>query len=146
MKPLALREQPYLPFGPSTMPRPWTGRKPLPESKKKLPEFDSFKLPPPGKKGVKPVQSPGPFLMGSGPKEKPMTREEVLGEPLTAEEVKELVKGCLKTRRQLNMGWLVIFRLFTEIRFASHTLFLQRKFEEGMVINYYFESHSTVDG
>lgn len=104
MKPLSLREQPYLPFGPSTMPRPWTGRKPLPESKKKLPEFDSFKLPPPGKKGVKPVQSPGPFLMGMGPKDKAMTREEVLGEPLMVEEVKELVKGCLKTRRQLNMG------------------------------------------
>ncbi|ONK69115.1 uncharacterized protein A4U43_C05F19510 [Asparagus officinalis] len=104
VKPLALREQPYLPFGPGTMPRPWTGRKPLPESKKKLPEFDSFKLPPAGKKGVKPVQHPGPFLMGAGPKYTAMTREEVLGEPLTAEEVKELVKGCLKTKRQLNMG------------------------------------------
>lgn len=33
-----------------------------------------------------------------------MTREELIGEPLTKEEVKELVKGCLKTRRQLNMG------------------------------------------
>lgn len=104
VKPLALREQPYLPFGPGTMPRPWTGRKPLPESKKKLPEFDSFKLPPAGKKGVKPVQAPGPYLMGSGPRERAMSREEVLGEPLTAEEVKELIKGSVKTRRQLNMG------------------------------------------
>lgn len=85
------------------MPRPWTGRAPLPPSKKKLPEFDSFKLPPPHKKGVKPVQRPGPFLAGSGPKYV-MTREEILGEPLLEEEIKELVKSCIKSKRQLNMG------------------------------------------
>ncbi|XXG59035.1 hypothetical protein AAC387_Pa04g1187 [Persea americana] len=102
VKPLALRE-PYLPFGPGTMPRPWTGRAPLPASKKKLQEFDSFRLPPPHKKGVKPVQAPGPFLPGSGPKYV-MSREEIIGEPLTKEEVKDLIKSCLKTRRQLNMG------------------------------------------
>ncbi|KAM1029182.1 hypothetical protein ACFX2A_042724 [Malus domestica] len=50
------------------MHRLWTGRAPLPASKKKLKEFDSFQLPPPHKKGVKPVQSPGPYLAGSGPK------------------------------------------------------------------------------
>ncbi|XP_010917763.1 CRS2-associated factor 1, chloroplastic [Elaeis guineensis] len=104
VKPLALREPPFLPFGPSTMPRPWTGRAPLPPSKKKLPEFDSFKLPPPEKKGVKPVQSPGPFLTGSGPNYDAASREEILGEPLAEEEIKELVKSCMKTRRQLNIG------------------------------------------
>lgn len=104
VKPLALREPPFLPFGPTTMPRPWTGRAPLPASKKKLPEFDSFKLPPPWKKGVKTVQAPGPYLAGSGPKYTAATREEILGEPLTNEEVKELIKGCLKSKRQLNMG------------------------------------------
>ncbi|KAG1346702.1 putative CRS2-associated factor 1, chloroplastic [Cocos nucifera] len=104
VKPLALREPPFLPFGPSTMPRPWTGRAPLPPSKKKLPEFDSFKLPPPEKKGVKPVQSPGPFLAASGPNYDAASREEILGEPLAEEEIKELVKGCIKTRRQLNIG------------------------------------------
>ncbi|XP_072967482.1 CRS2-associated factor 1, chloroplastic [Typha angustifolia] len=104
VKPLALREPPFMPFGPSTMPRPWTGRAPLPPSKKKLPEFDSFRLPPPGKKGVKPVQAPGPFLAGAGPKYHAASREEILGEPLTKEEVDDLVKGCIRTRRQLNMG------------------------------------------
>ncbi|CAA7410097.1 unnamed protein product [Spirodela intermedia] len=104
VKPLALREPPYLPFGPATMPRPWTGRAPLPPSKKKLPEFDSFRPPPPGKKGVKPVQSPGPFLAGAGPKYEAATREETLGEPLTQEEVKDLIKACIKTKRQLNIG------------------------------------------
>ncbi|KAK4352864.1 hypothetical protein RND71_028382 [Anisodus tanguticus] len=68
LKPNKLREPLVSPFGPESMGRPWTGRKPLPPSKKKLPEFDSFQLPPPHKKGVKPVQSPGPFLAGSGPK------------------------------------------------------------------------------
>ncbi|XP_020591459.1 CRS2-associated factor 1, chloroplastic [Phalaenopsis equestris] len=104
VKPLALREPPFLPFGPTTMPRPWTGRAPLPASKKKLPEFDSFRLPPPGKKGVKTVQAPGPYLAGSGPKYMAETREEILGEPLEKEEVKELIKGSLKSKRQLNMG------------------------------------------
>ncbi|URD87940.1 CRS2-associated factor 1 [Musa troglodytarum] len=104
VKPLGLRESPFLPFGPTTMPRPWTGRAPLPPSKKKLPEFDSFQLPPPGKKGVKSIQAPGPFLTGSEPKYRAASREEILGEPLTAEEIKELIKGCLRTKRQLNMG------------------------------------------
>lgn len=33
-----------------------------------------------------------------------MTREEILGEPLLEEEIKELVKSCMKSKRQLNMG------------------------------------------
>ncbi|KAK9073750.1 hypothetical protein SSX86_006344 [Deinandra increscens subsp. villosa] len=102
IKPLKLREPPIAPFGPGTMPRPWTGKKPLAPSKKKV-DFDSFTLPPPHKKGVKPVQAPGPFLPGSGPKYV-QSREEVLGEPLTKEEIDALVKGCLKSTRQLNMG------------------------------------------
>ncbi|KAJ6331161.1 hypothetical protein OIU76_009693 [Salix suchowensis] len=85
------------------MPRPWTGRAPLPPSKKKLREFDSFVLPPPDKKGVKPVQAPGPFFPGAGPRYA-KTREEILGDPLTQEEIQELVEGCLKAKRQLNMG------------------------------------------
>ncbi|CAL4939673.1 unnamed protein product [Urochloa decumbens] len=103
-RPVALREAPFLPFGPEATPRPWTGRKPLPKSRKEMPEFDSFVLPPHGKKGVKPVQSPGPFLAGMEPRYQAASREEVLGEPLTKEEVAELVKGSVKTNRQLNMG------------------------------------------
>ncbi|XP_028806550.1 CRS2-associated factor 1, chloroplastic isoform X2 [Neltuma alba] len=103
VKPLKMREPPFVPFGPTTVPRPWTGRAPLPPSKKKLKEFDSFVLPPPHKKGVKPVQKPGPFLPGTGPRYV-QSREEVLGAPLTQEEIDELVKGCRKTKRQLNIG------------------------------------------
>lgn len=103
MKPLKLREAAFAPFGPTTMGRPWTGRAPLPPSKKKLKEFDSFQLPPPNKKGVKPVQKPGPYLPGTGPRYV-STREEILGEPLTAEEVRELVESGKRSSRQLNMG------------------------------------------
>ncbi|KAK3210654.1 hypothetical protein Dsin_015360 [Dipteronia sinensis] len=103
VKPLKLREAPYAPFGPTTMPRPWTGRAPLPPSKKKLKEFDSFQLPPADKKGVKPVQKPGPFLPGTGPRYV-YARDQLLGEPLTKEEVEELVHSSLKSSRQLNMG------------------------------------------
>ncbi|XP_059431369.1 CRS2-associated factor 1, chloroplastic [Corylus avellana] len=102
-KPVKLRERPFVPFGPTTMPRPWTGRAPLPPSKKPLREFDSFRLPPPNKKGVKPVQAPGPFLAGAGPCHA-ASREEILGEPLTKEEIGALVNGCMKSNRQLNMG------------------------------------------
>ncbi|CAI0628720.1 unnamed protein product [Linum tenue] len=102
-KPLKLREPPFSPFGPVTMPRPWTGRAPLPPSKKKLKEFDSFQPPPPGKKGIKSVQAPGPFQPGTGPRYV-NTRDEILGEPLTKEEIKALVEGCIKAKRQLNMG------------------------------------------
>lgn len=103
LKPNKLREPLVSPFGPESMQRPWTGRKPLPPSKKELPEFDSFQLPPPYKKGVKPVQAPGPFLAGSGPKYV-KSREEILGEPLTKEEKMELINSCKKTTRQLNIG------------------------------------------
>ncbi|XP_057836964.2 CRS2-associated factor 1, chloroplastic isoform X2 [Cryptomeria japonica] len=103
VKPLALREAAYVPFGPTTMPRPWTGRAPLPPSKKKRPEFDSFQLPPPNKKGVKHIQPPGPFAEGQGPKYV-KTRDEILGERLTKEEVKQLVESSCHSSRQLNIG------------------------------------------
>lgn len=123
---MALREPPFLPFGPKETPRPWTGKAPLPPSKKKLPEFDSFN-PPRGKKGVKPVQSPGPFLAGSGgPRYHAASREEILGEPLTKEEIGELIKGCLRTRRQLHMG--IFGRTFLFFKFQVKVpLILQRR-------------------
>ncbi|EPS60011.1 hypothetical protein M569_14792, partial [Genlisea aurea] len=101
LKPVKLREPLVSPFGPTTMAKPWLGKKPL--SKKQLPEFDSFKPPPPQKKGVKPVQAPGPFLPGSGPKYV-KSPEEIMGPPLTKEEILQLIQTCQKSRRQLNIG------------------------------------------
>ena len=54
----------------------------MPQSHKELLEFDSFVLPPAGKKGLKPVQSPGTFLGGMEPRYQASSREEALGEPL----------------------------------------------------------------
>ncbi|KAK4791045.1 hypothetical protein SAY86_031458 [Trapa natans] len=108
VKPIAIREPAYLPFAPPTMPRPWTGKAPLKtkhekEKKKKIPLFDSFNPPPPGKKGVKYVEMPGPFQLGKYPKEG-KSREEILGEPLKKWEIKMLVKPYLSDNRQVNLG------------------------------------------
>lgn len=85
------------------MPRPWTGKQPLKKSKKKIPLFDSFNPPPPGEKGVKHVEMPGPFPLGKYPQEG-KTREEILGEPLKRWEISMLVKPLLKDNRQVNLG------------------------------------------
>ncbi|KAE8722639.1 CRS2-associated factor 2 [Hibiscus syriacus] len=102
-EPIAIREPAHFPFAPPTMPRPWTGKAPLKKSKKKIPLFDSFNPPPPGQKGVKFVEMPGPFPFGKYPKEG-RTREEILGEPLKKWEVKMLVKPMLSDNRQVNLG------------------------------------------
>ena len=90
------------------MPRPWTGKAPLKKSKKKIPLFDSFNPPPPGTKGVKHVEMPGPFPLGKFPVEG-RTREEILGEPLSKAEIRMLVKPYLSHNRQVNLGELSNF-------------------------------------
>nr|GME21233.1 CRS2-associated factor 1, chloroplastic [Ipomoea batatas] len=52
---------------------------------------------------MKMVSPPGPFLAGSGPKYVKAIAD-ILGEPLSKEEIEELVSSCNKTKRQLNMG------------------------------------------
>ena len=113
VKPIAIREPAFLPFAPPTMPRPWTGKAPLKSSKKKIPLFDSFNPPPPGTKGVKLVQLPGPFPLGQHPKEG-KSREEILGEPLKNWEIRMLVKPHLSHNRQVNLGeiWVLFSSFF----------------------------------
>eukprot|EP00897_Mesotaenium_endlicherianum_P000540 jgi/Mesen1/10487/ME000083S09998 len=108
--PIGFREPPMSPFGPSTMSRPWTGGAPMQKSKKNrlpriLPEFDNFaELPPAGRRhGPKPVQPPGPYAADEGPKYV-RTREEIMGEPLTRQEVQEMIDDCSRTNRQVNLG------------------------------------------
>ena len=89
------------------MSRPWTGGPPLKKAKKGrlpkiIPEFDSF-CAPRLIKGAKPSDGPGPFAAGEGPRYT-RSREEVLGEPLTRAEVRELVADCMKGNRQVNLG------------------------------------------
>lgn len=85
------------------MPRPWTGKAPLKSTKKKIPLFDSFNPPPPGKEFSKYKEMPGPFPFGRYPK-KEKTREEILGEPLKKWEIEKLVHPRLSDNRQVNLG------------------------------------------
>lgn len=111
VEPIGFRGPQYSPFGPSTMSRPWTGGAPMKKSKKNIqkiprvtPEFDSFlSVVPKGVKGVKSVEPPGPLREGEAPKYV-TTREEVMGEPLTEEEIRELLEDNRKERRQLHIG------------------------------------------
>ncbi|KAI5072266.1 hypothetical protein GOP47_0012372 [Adiantum capillus-veneris] len=100
---LRYREPPFSPFGPSTIKRPWIGDRPNNLSKKKPRVLDSFNPPPPNLKGVKYVQDPGPYPEGQGPKTA-KSREEIMGEPLTKEEIVYLVEKCRREPRQLNLG------------------------------------------
>ncbi|KAH7420772.1 hypothetical protein KP509_13G021700 [Ceratopteris richardii] len=100
---LKYRETPFSPFGPSTIGRPWIGGRPHNPSKKKKIVFDSFKPPPKDMKGVKHVQDPGPYPEGQGPKVA-RSREEIMGDPLTKEEIVYLVEKCKREKRQLNLG------------------------------------------
>lgn len=108
--PVGFQEK-FSPFGPGRLDRYWDGQAALPipsivdsvqGRKKEKDEFDSFN-PPPRKKGIKPVTPPGPFLPGKGPK-RAKTREEILGEPLTKEEITELVEHCIRSKKQINLG------------------------------------------
>jgi len=102
--PIGLREPVYSPFGPENMVRPWTGKRPYEPTKRAPREFDSFNLPPASMTKVKKVAPPGPFPEGTGPR-LGRTREEILGEPLSRDEVRELVaEACVERWRQLDLG------------------------------------------
>lgn len=104
------------------MPRPWTGKAPLKKSKKNIPLFDSFNPPPPGMKGVKHVEMPGPFPLGKFPQEG-KTREEILGEPLKRDEIRMLVKPYLSDNRQVNIGELASLLYFLHFYQVKNQLF-----------------------
>ncbi|XP_057447190.1 CRS2-associated factor 1, chloroplastic-like [Lotus japonicus] len=102
-KPVEIRE-PVAPFGPDTVPRPWTGRNPLPPGKlKKFKVFGKLVLPPADKKGTEPVQSPGRCLEELGSRYVEY-REEVMGEPLTQDEINDLVMRTRKSPSHLSIG------------------------------------------
>lgn len=104
------------------MPRPWTGKAPLKKSKKNIPLFDSFNPPPPGMKGVKHVEMPGPFPLGKFPQEG-KNREEILGEPLKRDEIRMLVKPYLSDNRQVNIGELASLLYFLHFYQVKNQLF-----------------------
>lgn len=90
-----LREPPFAPFGPPTLPRPWTGRNPVPPSQTTVTEFHLLDPPLSDEEGAELVRLAVPIWE---------SREEVLGEPLTKDEINSLVKRAEKSSRQLHIG------------------------------------------
>ncbi|KAJ0751724.1 putative RNA-binding, CRM domain, YhbY-like superfamily, CRS2-associated factor, plant [Helianthus annuus] len=88
---------------PATTPPPYksTGT-PSSPSRSSIPGKKSKYSKPPNSKNSNSHSHPA-FLSGTGPRYV-VKREEVLGEELSKEEVDALVKGCLKSSRQLNIG------------------------------------------
>lgn len=114
--PLAVREPAFLPFAPETMNRPWTGKAPLlskkeKERKKKIRLFEPVPLGEEDKgesecteKGFrlvarKKIADLAKCSAGDG-----RSREEILGQPLTRREARELVRPWLSKNRQVNLG------------------------------------------
>lgn len=102
---MAIREPAFLPFAPPAMPRPWTGKAPMKKAKRNI-------------KLVEPVDGEvrrnddhvanhyemlKAYELG---KYRIRPREEVLGKPLTKAEIRELLKPCISSNRQVNLGGL----------------------------------------
>ncbi|PKA51527.1 CRS2-associated factor 2, chloroplastic [Apostasia shenzhenica] len=108
VKPLAIREPAFLPFAPPEMPRPWTGKAPLlskkeKERKRKIRLFEPL--------GHQSGDTHGKVLEMAGrrPVDLEMrvdgrSREEILGEPLARSEVAAVIKPCISSNRQVNLG------------------------------------------
>ncbi|KAF7022436.1 hypothetical protein CFC21_035191, partial [Triticum aestivum] len=111
--PLAIREPPFLPFAPPTMPRPWTGKAPLLTKEEKARRRGVRLHTPLGQEPPRTVSPHGIMMEVRGRRQLDFarvspgdgrSREEVLGEPLTSAEVRELVKPHMSHNRQLNIG------------------------------------------
>ncbi|XP_027098156.1 CRS2-associated factor 2, chloroplastic [Coffea arabica] len=102
-QPLAIREPPFLPFAPPTMARPWTGKAPLKKAKRniKLVEPSDGRVRRNDDNVAKHYEMLKAYELG---KYKVRPREEVLGKPLTRDEIRELLKPCISSNRQVNLG------------------------------------------
>eukprot|EP00250_Pteridium_aquilinum_P008457 c17960_g1_i1 orf=84-1781(+) len=116
--PVGFQEK-FSPFGPGRLDRAWDGQQavplssPSPSSSSSSPTSHVSSLAYPENitkskysfKGIKLVNPPSPILSRTHTR-RVRTREDVLGEPLTKEEIKELVEKASKShsRRQINMG------------------------------------------
>ncbi|MCD7449093.1 CRS2-associated factor [Datura stramonium] len=101
-KPLAIREPAFLPFAPPTMPRPWTGKAPMKKSKRNIKLFEPLNPQMESDDdGDKRYEMLRPYELGMF-EERP--REKVLGSPLTKTEIRELLKHCIASNRQVNIG------------------------------------------
>ncbi|KAL8550512.1 hypothetical protein ACS0TY_009075 [Phlomoides rotata] len=102
-QPLAMREPAFLPFAPPTMRRPWTGKAPMKKRKSKIKLFEPLGRDKDDvlKASEKRYEMLRDYELG---KFSMRPREEVLGEPLTKLEIKEMLKPCLSSNKQVNLG------------------------------------------
>lgn len=111
VKPIAFREPAFLPFGPPTMSRPWTGKAPLKSKKEKeLKRQKRVRLVPSSpseerKESERMVMETSRKITGNYRMHR-RSREEILGKPLSRSEIRALVKPCLSRNRQVNLGKL----------------------------------------
>lgn len=118
-KPLAMREPAFLPFAPPTMPRPWTGKAPMKKSKRKIKLFEPLVTPENRRKEeeeMKHFEMLKAYELG---KYTIRSRKEVLGKPLTRQEIRELLQPCISSNRQVNLGRF----LFLPLLFSSVFVF-----------------------
>ncbi|XP_055834670.1 CRS2-associated factor 2, chloroplastic [Solanum dulcamara] len=101
-KPLAIREPAFLPFAPPSMPRPWTGKAPMKKSKRNIklfePLYPQMENDNDGGKRYEMLRAYELGMFEGKPKKK------VLGAPLTKMEIRELLKDCIASNRQVNIG------------------------------------------
>lgn len=103
---MAIREPAFLPFAPPTMPRPWTGKAPMKNARRKerkIALVESMTPVAEEEGGVRRLDMVRPMEMGRFPAEvKP--RASVIGKPLTRAEIYELLKPHIGSNRQVNLG------------------------------------------
>lgn len=103
---MAIREPAFLPFAPPTMPRPWTGKAPMKNERRKARKIalvESMNPVAEEEGRVKRLEMVRPLEMGRFPVEvKP--RQKVIGKPLTRAEIYELLKPHIGSNRQVNLG------------------------------------------
>ncbi|RAL37501.1 hypothetical protein DM860_000195 [Cuscuta australis] len=101
VQPLAIREPAVLPFAPPTMPRPWTGKAPAKKSKRNIKLFGP--LDPKDGNDTKQYHYEMLKAYELG-KYRVRPRDEVLGPPLTRDEIKELLQPRISSNKQVNLG------------------------------------------
>ncbi|XP_051149464.1 CRS2-associated factor 2, chloroplastic isoform X2 [Andrographis paniculata] len=102
-EPIAMREPAFLPFAPPSMPRPWTGKAPMKKSKRKIKLFEPLGNGDDENESMagRRLEMLRGYELG---KFNVRPREEVLGEPLTKWEIKDMLKPYLSSNRQVNLG------------------------------------------
>eukprot|EP00252_Welwitschia_mirabilis_P017605 TRINITY_DN3897_c0_g1_i1.p1 TRINITY_DN3897_c0_g1~~TRINITY_DN3897_c0_g1_i1.p1 ORF type:complete len:403 (-),score=52.88 TRINITY_DN3897_c0_g1_i1:521-1729(-) len=96
-RPSAVRDPPLVPFAPPPIPRPWCGRGSLKKLDAILPLLDS-------KKESRLPYSAGPFLRTNDAEQVDWNPEEMLGEPLSEEEIQVMLERYGQGNSQVNLG------------------------------------------